>query len=1197
MFFSTLALGLAATGSWIDLNNSSLKKNIFYCTLPFCAFLFSVFNIALFYQFVLFAIGAGFYLFFKIFSNWWFFSLRTKEPFLVLLLFFVLFSWIYETVSPFYDRSFFSLPGRLDYFLGLEHAWENAKAHDFIGTFSQNYRFGGFSQGLFVISPILSLAALVLDIPLADVYSKYDLVKYCLFFLFLFSSYGCYLFLRFGLKLSLSPSIIGGFSYILANSPLLSFVGNEYAWYIVPFTFLPWVMLCISQAYAKDRIEWLFLAGLIASLSQYIWSSHPEVVALFFGFSFTYIFWMAAGKLFSQGFQLKNIKQFFLEVITFPIAGFVGMAYFFIPLFEAIALMEYAAVDTSTTMGFWWGGAVEHYASIFFRFEDMNLHNFASGLYTATAGPVVGFYTGQFSLFMIFSFLGHTLIVLYRKCLQKTSTENYKINFPEMFFLILLVFCALTFPMGHEGWFSKFMEFTGFLRVHNFLRANMYFFFIALVTAMLGLHYLLKLKSIKTLFINAGVYILLLIGVYSSPLFPERIPDRILLDVCFFVAILILFSLLFWCSGRFKDYKITFGKMFFLILLVFCALIFPMEYEGWLSKFMELTRLIRVHNYLQENMYFSFIAVATLTLFSLLFWDFDRFKNKFSTMDSPFFALINSEKLVLGLIVCLGALSYYTLYPSARDYLTWGPYSANYLDKNRNFYSFRSGVVMLRGNRHDKASYDYLDERVNDFEKLFLYLKDKNINLMTAKHLAAMRSNGEVEKRRISLADQKKYETRVMELLGQRYAPAIEFKNYLNDQRRSGQISKETYKQAIKYLTMGDQKLAYFEAAAPTIDNFYLREDNPFTVPIFGVGAHRLAPLQHLTYSSYLYYLRDDYLFHINSSPQTGGLVLPIGKTHEFTGPSFYSAGPTYPSKNITFHIRAIFKKAHDNVMFSTGSVIPEVREQMDFYILGMNMKFVRPDPFIRKLLNIYGVDFLSFPQYYLDQKMKQYENPSVLEDLGSQGFVEFKFPESYRASNKFPQQFQMRVFTNPKSYGRAYIARWVKVIRPEESLANENLQSLGKLWPRSKKLTENFEKHMSSVPKDIWRSIIIESSELKDRQEVPRVFEGGNRVDIKKIIASKAVFDVDCQDELCWLVYNSAALNGWKAYSGSERLQIHKANLGFIGLKLGKGKQLVWLEYAPSSLVIGLLVMLTGWIFVFWFMNKARAVAWKPSA
>ena len=90
-------------------------------------------------------------------------------------------------------------------------------------------------------------------------------------------------------------------------------------------------------------------------------------------------------------------------------------------------------------------------------------------------------------------------------------------------------------------------------------------------------------------------------------------------------------------------------------------------------------------------------------------------------MGRSFFPLRNLEQLVLGLIVCLGALSYYTLYPSARGALTWGAYSAsNYLDKNRNFNSFRSAVVILRGNRHDKASYDYLDKRVNDFEKVFV---------------------------------------------------------------------------------------------------------------------------------------------------------------------------------------------------------------------------------------------------------------------------------------------------------------------------------------------------------------------------------------------------------------------------------------------------------------------------------------------
>ena len=110
-------------------------------------------------------------------------------------------------------------------------------------------------------------------------------------------------------------------------------------------------------------------------------------------------------------------------------------------------------------------------------------------------------------------------------------------------------------------------------------------------------------------------------------------------------------------------------------------------------------------------------------------------------MSPSFFLLINLEQLVLGLIVCLGALSYYTLYPSASNYLTWGPYSANYLDTNRNFNSFRSAVVILRGNRHDKASYDYLDKRVNDFEKAFVSFNEQQKYFLIKKNLLRNSTN------------------------------------------------------------------------------------------------------------------------------------------------------------------------------------------------------------------------------------------------------------------------------------------------------------------------------------------------------------------------------------------------------------------------------------------------------------------------
>ena len=113
VLFATLAVGLALVSSWVDCNQASTSKNFFYCTLPFFAFSFSVFGLGLFHQFVLFVVGVGCYLLLKIKENWFLFSLRAKEPLLVLLLFFILFSWIYETVSPFYDRSSFSVSGRL----------------------------------------------------------------------------------------------------------------------------------------------------------------------------------------------------------------------------------------------------------------------------------------------------------------------------------------------------------------------------------------------------------------------------------------------------------------------------------------------------------------------------------------------------------------------------------------------------------------------------------------------------------------------------------------------------------------------------------------------------------------------------------------------------------------------------------------------------------------------------------------------------------------------------------------------------------------------------------------------------------------------------------------------------------------------------------------------------------------------------
>jgi uncharacterized membrane protein YfhO len=96
-----------------------------------------------------------------------------------------------------------------------------------------------------------------------------------------------------------------------------------------------------------------------------------------------------------------------------------------------------------------------------------------------------------------------------------------------------------------------------------------------------------------------------------------------------------------------------------------------------------------------------------------------------------------------------------------------------------------------------------------------------------------------------------------------------------------------------------------------------------------------------------------------------------------------------------------------------------------------------------------------------------------------------------------------------------------------------------------------------------------------------PQVYESNNYVNIVKIIGSKAAFEVNCEEDNCWFIYNTAALGGWKAFSGSTRLPIHKANLGFIGVKLNKGKHFVWMEYRPAIRDISFILMAAAWITV----------------
>ena len=372
-----------------------------------------------------------------------------------------------------------------------------------------------------------------------------------------------------------------------------------------------------------------------------------------------------------------------------------------------------------------------------------------------------------------------------------------------------------------------------------------------------------------------------------------------------------------------------------------------------------------------------------------------------------------------------------------------------------------------------------------------------------------------------------------------------------------------------------EKHMEFFNEIAPRIDNFYYL-DEPSKIILFASPSAYYGALKYSLQNIPQFYFPDKYQLFLYLSQQTQ--AMPVGKNSEVTG--IPSIGPGYPSIDVVFHSRNLFYK----------SLYISERTGQDFSDAGVRLDQILENPNGKKILNILGVDFLVFRKNYLKSlppSSPYFPNPKMrtpsekMKGLLDMGLIPFDFPKSYKIFPRFPDRYGTHVLKNPESYGKAFIAKWVKTIKPDDNHFNKSIFELGMTWPKSRELLEHFNQHLLEIP-DNQGATLIESMNAEDFQINPREYQSNSSVDIVKIIGSKAVFDVDCKEGHCWLVYNTAALNGWKAFSGSERLQIHKANLGFIGIKLDRGQHFVWMEYQPWLPTIGLFIVLLGWIFTF---------------
>ncbi len=57
------------------------------------------------------------------------------------------------------------------------------------------------------------------------------------------------------------------------------------------------------------------------------------------------------------------------------------------------------------------------------------------------------------------------------------------------------------------------------------------------------------------------------------------------------------------------------------------------------------------------------------------------------------------------------------------------------------------------------------------------------------------------------------------------------------------------------------------------------------------------------------------------------------------------------------------------------------------------------------------------------------------------------------------------------------------------------------------------------------------------------------------------------------WIVVSNSAWKGWRAYVDGKRTQLHRANVAFLGIYVGKGQHSVRLVYLPQSFVTGRMI------------------------
>jgi hypothetical protein len=222
-------------------------------------------------------------------------------------------------------------------------------------------------------------------------------------------------------------------------------------------------------------------------------------------------------------------------------------------------------------------------------------------------------------------------------------------------------------------------------------------------------------------------------------------------------------------------------------------------------------------------------------------------------------------------------------------------------------------------------------------------------------------------------------------------------------------------------------------------------------------------------------------------------------------------------------------------------------------------------DPFLRKLLNISGIDAFTVSIAELNKRIKKKETTGV--------------PDATLLPNNARAQFggnDFQTYMNNQSYGMTYLANQITYINPDELRHAKN--EIKRYFARPEHHNVYAFTQATTVYYNKLRELKANHDLILERTKPLAVEPAPNGTTrVHGIVGERAFFSADCPQAKCLFVYNLSHAPGWFAMVNGRFRKIFTANFAFMATEIPRGQSTIWFIYQPlSSLFCYLLSTIT---------------------